>query len=265
MFRIAGDDQSSLEHYRTALKLSPGFITSQTGLGDTYSLMGDFENATIEYDKALAVSTNNRDRLHVEFQKVLMKFWSGKTMDGLQALAAVETEAQAAHEPYATFEVQEAEALLALTPMERIAKLHEMERIYGSSVEGVSESDRNAFLAAIWRDEVRIRVEQNQVEATENIVQKLERLAAKSRDLIVENCYESARGYVFFAQKEYQSAGDELSADPHSPLAIKWLAAAYEKIGNRKGVEAAQLRLKYQRAPTAEWYVATHFASPSVN
>ena len=112
---------------------------------------------------------------------------------------------------------------------------------------------------------MRIRVEQNQVEATENIVQKLERLAAKSRDLVVENCYESARGYVFFAQKEYQSAGDELSADPHSPLAIKWLAAAYEKIGNRKGVEAAQLRLKYQRAPTAEWYVATHFASPSVN
>ena len=50
--RYVGDDQGSLEHYRAALKLSPTFITSQTGLGDTYTLMGDFANARAEYDKA---------------------------------------------------------------------------------------------------------------------------------------------------------------------------------------------------------------------
>ena len=33
--RYAGDDRGSLEHYRAALKFSPNFITSQTGLGDT--------------------------------------------------------------------------------------------------------------------------------------------------------------------------------------------------------------------------------------
>jgi tetratricopeptide (TPR) repeat protein len=264
VYRFAGDDQGSLEHYRTALKFSPGFITSQTGLGDTYSLMGDFNNATVEYNKALAISTNNRDRLHAEFQKALMKFWAGKSMDGLQALADVERKAQAVHEPYALFEIQEAEALLALTPMERVAKLHEMARTYGSPVEGMSESDRNPSLAAIWRDEVRIRVEQNQTEATVDILQKLDRLAAQSRDLIVENYYESARGYVYFAQKDYENAADELSADPHSPLAIKWLGAAREKLGDRNGAEAAQLRLKYLRAPTAEWYLATHPGSSSL-
>src|SRR5438874_10401517 len=132
-----------------------------------------------------------------------------------------------------------------------------MERNYGKYVDGMIEYDHNALLAAIWRDEVCIRVEQNQVETTENIVQKLERLAAQSRDLIVENCYESARGYVFFAQKDYASAQDELSADPHSPIAMNWLVAAREKLGDQKGAESARLRLKYLRAPTAEWYLAT--------
>jgi len=36
----------------------------------------------------------------------------------------------------------------------------------------------------------------------------------------------SARGYVFFAQKDFASAADELSADPRSPLTLKWLAIA---------------------------------------
>jgi len=121
----------------------------------------------------------------------------------------------------------------------------------------MSESDRNSSLAAIWRDEVRILAEQNQIHAADGIVQKLEKLAAKTRDLIVENCYESARGYVFFAEKDYSNAGDELSADPHSPLAIKYLILARQKSGDAKKAEAAELHLKFQRAPTAEWYLAT--------
>jgi tetratricopeptide (TPR) repeat protein len=256
--RFAGDDQGSLAHYRAALKLSPSFITSQTGLGDTYTLMGDFANATAEYDKALAMSTNNRDRLHVEFQKALLKFWAGNKSEGLKNLAELEQKARLAHEPYSEFEIQEARALLAPAPQERIAKLQAIERIYGKPVEGMNEADRNPSLAAIWRDEVRIQAEQNHIDATRETIQKLERLAARSRDLIVENCYESARGYVLFALKNYADAGDELSADPHSPLVVKWLIAAREKAGDKKGVEAAERRLKYLRAPTAEWYLATH-------
>jgi tetratricopeptide (TPR) repeat protein len=263
--RYAGDDRGSIEHYKAALKLSPAFITSQTGLGDTYSLMHDFSSAAAEYDKALAMSTNNRDRLHVEFQKALMKFWAGRPAEGLQALADAEQKAHAAHEPYSEFEIQQARALLALTLKQRIAKLQEMERIYSHPVKGMGESDRNPSLASIWRDQVRVQVEQNHVEATAETIRKLEQLAAQSRDLIVENCYESARGYVFFARKDYASAQDELSADPHSPIAINWLAAAREKLGDQKGAESARLRLKYRRAPTAEWYLATQANTASAH
>jgi hypothetical protein len=89
-----------------------------------------------------------------------------------------------------------------------------MERIYSHPVEDMGESDRNPSLASIWRDQVRVQVEHNHVEATAETIRKLEQLAAQSRDLIVENCYESARGYVFFAQKDYASAARRVVRRP---------------------------------------------------
>jgi tetratricopeptide (TPR) repeat protein len=259
--RYAGADQDSLAHYRAALRITPDFITSQVGLGDTYTLMGDFTHARAEYSKASAMATNDRDRLHIEFQKALVLFWEGHASQGLRALNEVEQKARTAKEPYSLFEAQEALALLAGTSRERLEKLRQIESFFSKPVEGLSDGDRNPTLAAIWRDETREYAQQNKLEAAQQAVQKLEQLAAKSRDLIVEDRYESARGYVFFAQRKFQDAADELSADPHSPVAVKWLAIAREKTGDAKGAEAANLRFKYLRAPTAEWYLATHSTS----
>jgi len=40
IFRMAGDDQSSLEHYSAALNIDPTYTPSHYGLGDTSALMG---------------------------------------------------------------------------------------------------------------------------------------------------------------------------------------------------------------------------------
>lgn len=255
--RYVGDDQGSLAHYTAALKITPTFITSQIGLGDTYSLMGDFAKAREEYRKASAMATNDRDRLHIEYQQALLLFWEGKSVEGLRRLSELEGKASAAHEPYAEFEIQEAHALLLPTLKEQLLKLRSIEGPYSAPIDGMGEADRNPSLAAIWRDEVRILAEQGQEAAANVAVKKLEKFAAKSHDLIVQNCYESARGYVLFARKDYASAGDQLSSDPHSPLTIKWLIVARKLSGDTKSAEAAELRLKFQRAPTTEWYLAT--------
>jgi tetratricopeptide (TPR) repeat protein len=263
--RYVGADQESLIHYAAALRITPTFITSQIGLGDTYTLMGNFENADAEYRKALAIATNNRDRLHTEYQQALLLFWRGKSTEGLKTLSALERKAHAAHEPYAEFEIQEAYALLLPTLKEQLQKLREVEKAYLSPVAGMIESDRNPSLAAIWRDEVRVLAQQNQLGEAQGAVEKLEKLAVKSRDLIVENCYESARGYVFFARKDYSSAAGELSADPHSPLTAKLLVLARKKAGDFKNAEAAELHLKFQRAPTVEWYLANRAETFAAN
>ncbi|HEY6126575.1 MAG TPA: hypothetical protein VIW23_00175 [Candidatus Acidoferrum sp.] len=263
--RYVGDDQSSLAHYAAALKITPTFITSQIGLGDTYSLMGDFAKAREEYRKASAMATNDRDRLHIEYQQALLPFWEGKSEEGLRRLSELEGKASAAHEPYAEFEIQEGHALLLPTRKEQLQKLRAIEAAYGVPVDGMSESDRNPSLAAIWRDEVRILAEQDQEDAANLAVKKLEKLAAKSHDLIVQNCYESARGYVLFAQKDYANAGDQLSSDPHSPLATRWLVTARKLSGDTKRAGAAELHLRFQRAPTAEWYLAASIKSSFVH
>jgi tetratricopeptide (TPR) repeat protein len=256
--RYAGNDQSSLLHYRAALQITPTFITSQIGLGDTYTLMGDYSPARAEYAKASAMATNDRDRLHIEFQKALVFFWEGRASQGLRALNDVVQKARLAKEPYSLFEAQEAQALLSATSQERLSKLAEMEAFFSRPVESMGDADRNPTLAAIWRDQVRENAQQNKLDGAQATVQKLEQLAAKSRDLIVQDCYESARGYVFVAQKKYQEAAEQLSADPHSPLTVKWLGVARERAGDLKSADAAKIHFKYLRAPTAEWYLATH-------
>jgi tetratricopeptide (TPR) repeat protein len=263
--RYVGDDRGSLAHYSAALRIMPTFVTSQIGLGDTYALMGNFANADSQYRKALAIATNNRDRLHIEYQQALLLFWQGKNAEGLQKLSALEQKAHTLHEPYAEFEIQEAHALLLPTSKEQLQKLSEVEKGYLSPVVGMIESDRNPSLAAIWRDEVRVLTEQNELDKAQEVVAKLEKLAAKSRDLIVENCYESARGYVFFAQKDYSSAADELSADPHSPVTTKLLVLARKKAGDTRNADAAELHLKFQRAPTVEWYLVSRAGTVAAN
>jgi tetratricopeptide (TPR) repeat protein len=255
--RYAGDDAASLAHYREALKITPTFITSQIGLGDTYALMGDFSRARAEYDKASALCTLDRDCLHIQFQKALVRFWEGNPRDGRVALGEIEQKARDAKEPYSLFEAGEALAALAAGPEVGLQKLQRLEETFGGPMEGMNEADRNTTLAAIWRDQARAEAERNNLAMAERAVRKLEQLSEKSRDLVVQDCYESARGYVLFARRDYGGAAEQLAADPHSPVALKWLAQAREKSGDHRGSEAARVRLKFLRAPTVEWYLAS--------
>src|SRR5579872_2071074 len=71
LLRMAGNFEGSLTHYRAALKIDPDFVTSQLGLGDTYALMGNQEQARIEYDKAIRFAHNEADRLTYSMQKAM--------------------------------------------------------------------------------------------------------------------------------------------------------------------------------------------------
>src|SRR3984957_10769653 len=78
LLRMAGNFEGSLTHYRAALKIDPDFVTSQLGLGDTYALMGNQEQARIEYDKAIRFSHTEADRLTYGMQKAMTYVRDGK-------------------------------------------------------------------------------------------------------------------------------------------------------------------------------------------
>jgi tetratricopeptide (TPR) repeat protein len=79
--RMAGNFEGSLKHYRAALDIDPDFVTSQVGLGDTYALMGNQDQARIEYDKAIRYAHNEADRLTYSMQKAMTWVRDGKFAD----------------------------------------------------------------------------------------------------------------------------------------------------------------------------------------
>jgi predicted Zn-dependent protease len=258
VLRFAGDDQGSLEHYAASLKIITNFITSQVGLGDTCALMGDYTRARAEYDKAGLMATNSRDRLHGEFQKALVYFWEGQPEQGRKALDSLLEEARRQKDPYAQFEIGFGRAALSAEVAGELEQLRALEVTVEKPLSGMSEPDRHVFWASVLREEARVAALSGRASVAQEAIFKLESSAALTRDLIVENNYESARGYLLFAQSDFATAVDSLAADPHSPLALQQLALAQEKLGNTAAAENVRTRLKYQRAPTAEWYLVTH-------
>jgi tetratricopeptide (TPR) repeat protein len=258
VLRYAGDDAGSIEHYSNALKITPNFYSSNLGVGDTRTLMGDYAGARAQYDKVIAAATNSRDKLHAQFQKSLVYFWEGQPEEGRKALHATLESARRQKEPY-----EQAEAGLALAQLSdnnaaALEQLKAVETSIEKPVPGMSEPDRNVSLAQVLREEARYASASSQPEIAQEAISKLERNAAITRDLIVENNYESAHGFALFAQGDFANAVDELTADPHSPIALQQLALGYDKLNAAAEAQTIRTRLKYQRSPTVEWFLVTH-------
>jgi len=255
VLRMTGDDPGSLARYAAALDLSATFITSQYGRGDTYTLMGQYGLARSEYDKALKMAKTQHDVLHIEFQNALVYYWQRDPRTGGAELAKLSEKAAEANDSLAQFEIDYARAVLAPDAQSASVLLAAMEdRLAHVPAEQVT-SERNQEYATVLREEVRLALASHNMEHTDALIQKLDELAAASRDQKVENIYESSRGLVMSAKGDYANAVDELSCDLHSPLVVQQLIVAQQKLNNPQGVEKAQLRLKYLRTPTAEWYV----------
>lgn len=261
VLRYAGDDRGSLEHYAEALQLDPSSVSGRIGLADTLTLAGEFSTARNQYAKAFSFTETPRDEFHASYQSALVSFWEGKTEEGRKELDALAEKARSAKEPYAQFEANFGRALLAASFKEEVERLKTVESFLKAPIPGMAEPDRGIALASVLRERVRITALDGQPDAGTEVIHQLEALSAKTRDLVVENCYESARGYVLFAGGDFDNAADELSTDPQDPLVVRQLAIAQEKRGNTAAASAARTRLKFMRASTAEWYLATHAAA----
>jgi tetratricopeptide (TPR) repeat protein len=257
ILRLSGDDEGSLDHYSAALHIDPTYISSHYGLGDTSALMGNYLRARDEYDNAIAIANNLRDRTHSEFQKALVYFWEGQPAEGRKALDALNEKARHQKEPYSQFEIGFGRAMLAASPSLELEQLRSLELWLQDPIDGMSEADRDNSRAQLLRERARISAARGEVALADASVRKLEQLASLSRDLPVENCYESARGYVLAAKGDLAAAVDELAADPRDLLALDHLAAVQESLGNTSAAEATRTRIKYLRAPTVEWYLLT--------
>ena len=265
LLREAGDDQDSLEHYRRALEIDPAYISSQYGLGNTRTLMGDFAGAREEYDRAIAMAKNRLDELYVKYLRTLVYFWERQPAEGRKALAALAKEAADKKEPNSQFQVGMALAMLAADPQSELEQLKTLSFFLDKPLAGMNESDRGIARAAVLRERARVEAQRGASREADQAIAELRALAAASRDQVIRSYFESACGYVLLSQGDFTNAADELAADPHSPLALEHLADLEEKLGNASAAEAARTGLKYHRSAEAEWFLATHTNGTSTN
>jgi tetratricopeptide (TPR) repeat protein len=256
ILRMTGDDSGSLAHYAEALEIDPKMITSRYGRGDTYALMGNYFRSKSEYEKALKMSTNPRDTIHIQFATAMLNFWTNDVSGGREELRKLAEQIAKDGDSASKFEVNYARALLAVDLATEQQILEQLGASLSESLSDMPDSDRNANRASVLREQVRIAVALHESHNAATVLQKLQQLADSSSDQLIQSVSESAKGYVSLGAGDYAKATEQLSADLHSPLVVREYLTAVQKLGDAKGLEIGQNSLKYRRTPTAEWYLA---------
>jgi tetratricopeptide (TPR) repeat protein len=251
LLRMSGNFEGSLEHYRAALKIDPDFVTSQLGLGDTYALMGNQEQARLEYDKAIRFAHNEADRLTYSMQRAMTWVRDGKYEEADKDFAAIAADGHAKEQ-----DLQEAQAFRHMAEYQTddnsaLRHLKSAEDALGHR-STISASDRDEELSRILRNRaVRARRAGNQPLA-EHSLHQLEAMANKSRNRVILSSFNGAAGTLLMDQKKYEDAIARLEDDPDNPLSMELLVQAYYQTNQSDKLHEIEAKLRGTNMPTME-------------
>jgi tetratricopeptide (TPR) repeat protein len=249
--RMAGDFESSLSHYRAALKIDPDFVTSQLGLGDTYALMGNQDQARTEYDKAIRFAHNEADRLTYGMQKAMTYVRDGNYAEADKQFEQIAQDAHAKNH-----DLQEAQALRHMAEYQaddNIALKHLKSAEEALSHRAtISISDRDEELSRILRNRVVHAAHAGNQPMAEKALQQLEAMANGSRNRVIQSSYNGAAGTLLMDQKKYEDAIAHLEEDQDNPFTMELLVQAYYQTMQTEKLHEAEVRLRGTNMPTME-------------
>ena len=251
LLRMAGNFEGSLQHYRAALKIDPDFVTSQLGLGDSYALMGNQEQARIEYDKAIRYSHNEADRLLYSMQKALTWVRDGKYAEADKAFLEI---AQTAHAKEQDLQEAEAYRHMAEYQADDNVALQYLNLAEDAlhHLATISPSDRDQEMSRILRNRaVRAAQSGNQTLADQSL-QQLEAMANGSRNRVIQNSYHGAAGALLMEQKKYDAAIAHLEEDQDNPFTMELLVQAYYQTMQTEKLHEMEAKLRSTNVPTME-------------
>jgi tetratricopeptide (TPR) repeat protein len=248
--RMAGNFDESLVHYRAALKIDPDFITSQVGLGDTYALMGNQEQARVEYDKAIRFAQNEADRLTYQMQKAMTYVRDGNYAEADKQYQEITATAHA-KEQY----LQEAQAFRHLGEYQAddssaLKNLKLAEEALGHPA--LSPSDRDEELSRILRMRTVRAARAGNQELAQKSLQQLEALANGSRNRVIQSSYHGAAGTLLMDQKKYEDAIAHLEEDQENPFTMELLVQAYYQTMQSEKLHEIEVKLRGTNVPTME-------------
>ena len=246
--RMAGKFDVALERYNAALKIDPDFVSSQLGLADTYALMGNQEQARVEYDKAIRFAHTEADRLTYDMQKATTWVREGKYAEADKALQQIASTAHAKEQ-----DLQEAQALQQMAEYQ--ADDQKALKYAASAEEAlghrstISAVDRNEELSRI----LRIRaVRAGDDKLSSEAMTRLQSLATSTRNRTILANWHGAAGAVLVRQKKFEAAIAELEEDQDNPVTMDLLAQAYYQANQPEKLHELEARLRGTNLPTLE-------------
>jgi tetratricopeptide (TPR) repeat protein len=251
LLRMAGNFEGSLQHYRAALKIDPDFVTSQVGLGDTYALMGNQEQARVEYDRAIRFAHSEADRLDYTMQKAMTWVRDGNFAEADKSFLETAETAHAKDQ-----DLQEAQAYRHLAEYQAddnaaLKRLQEAEDALGHR-STISKSEKEEELSRILRNRaVRAAHSGNSVLADKSLKQ-LESLGASSRNRVIVASSNGAAGTLLMDQKKYDEAVTYLEEDRDNPFTMELLVQAYYQTNQSDKLHEAESLLRGTNVPTME-------------
>ena len=251
LLRMAGNFEGSLTHYRAALKIDPDFVTSQLGLGDTYALMGNQEQARIEYDKAIRFAHTEADRLTYGMQKAMTYVRDGNYAEADKSLQEIAETAHAKEQ-----DLQEAQALRQMAEYEaddtvalKHLKLAEESLSHRSTI---STSDRDEEMSRILRNRAVRAARAGNQPLADQALHQLEALANGSRNRVIQSSYHGAAGTLLMDHLKYEEAIAQLEEDQENPLTLELLVQAYYQTLQTEKLHEVEAKLRGTNVPTME-------------
>ena len=269
ILRMAGRYEEAITHYRSALYIDPKFHSSQLGLADTFSLMGQQKLARQEYFRARVLAADRSTELADELQAALTYV---RERDFAGAELAFDGVAQNAHNlGMPLFEAQalrlKATAKMLTRPADLIVgdppqrpkklffgpkrqsdldlmlpSLEQAEEILKltssiSDADRLEERARILCLKAEWLAKVsRFRDAENALHELDSLVDE-----SPSNDKI-RRIFEGAQGAVLLYEQHYDDALPHLEQDVGNVYSMFRLAAVYQHMG-QMGLAAQQTNL----------------------
>ena len=251
LLRMAGRFEQSLDHYHAALKLDPDFVTSQLGLGDTYALMGNQEQARTEYERAIRYAHTEADRLTYGMQSAMTWVREGKFSEADKAFAEV---AETAHAK--EHDLQEAQAYRHMAEYQSddliaLKYLKLADEALGHR-DTISMSDKNEELSHILRNRVVRAVQAGEQALADKSLHQLEVMATGTRSRVILSSYNGAAGTLLMDQKKFEEAIPRLEEDQDNPFTMELLVQAYYETGVTEKLHAIEAKLRGTNLPTME-------------
>ncbi|MGA2695341.1 MAG: hypothetical protein ABSE92_04735 [Terriglobales bacterium] len=252
ILRLAGRFEQSVEHYRASLAIDPSFYSSQFGIADTYSLMGDQARARREYEAGFHKFSLQEQQDTLWRTREAETFIRESDFDWAdRAFQAIADNAHTHHLSLPEADTYRQMAIYQPDPARTLELLSKAD----AAVAAGENSNKTALqqeAAQILRARVELAIKMDNHKIAAASLDTLAAMSDEANDSLIDFAYHGAAGAMFVWDGKYHDAIAQLEQDMNNPLSLKLLITAYQKTGDKSAAAHATELLSNLNDPTVE-------------